>query len=71
MPPDVIIRSEKIWNGQPDPVAYHLLTPGLAETPARRARRFVTWPDTPTHRACWRLLEAARELAEKLSAAVR
>lgn len=66
MAPDVIVTSEKIWNGADDPVAYHLATPGLSDTPAGKAKRFLTWPDTPTHRASWRLPRAARELAEKL-----
>lgn len=64
--PDVIVVPESIWKGAPDPVAYLLRTAGVAETPAGKARRFVTWPDVPTHRASWRLPSAARELAEKL-----
>lgn len=64
--PDVVVVPESVWQQASDPVAYLLRTPGLAETPAGKAKRFVTWPDVPTHRASWRLPAAARELAEKL-----
>lgn len=66
MAPDIIVTSDTIWNSQKDPVAYYLAIPGVAETPAGKARRFITWQDRTTHRATWRLPGAARELAEKL-----
>ncbi len=66
MAPDVIVSSNQIWNSQDDPVAYFMLVPGLSETPAGKAEKFIVWDYSATHRASWRLPKAARELAEQL-----
>lgn len=68
MAPDFIVIPQKIWDRNDDPVAYMLAIPGIGQTPAGEAKRFLTWASLETHRASWRLPAAAKAFAEKLYA---